>query len=176
MYTNILTEGKQLQNPAQKSCQEWTARADWDIVHRYAPAPPKGDSRTGPAPQEASMTKSTLDRPVSLPPASDPLGQEEKRRAAAASVSAAVLLTALKLATGLATNSLGVLSEAAHSALDLMAAGMTYTAVRIAAFLPDSGHPYGHGKVENLSALVETLLLIITCVWITREAVDRLFF
>lgn len=102
--------------------------------------------------------------------------EEEKRKAASASVLAAVLLTALKLVVGLATNSLGVLSEALHSALDLLAAGMTYAAVRIAAFPPDSGHNYGHGKIENLSALVETVLLMTTCVWITWEAVDRLFF
>ena len=105
-----------------------------------------------------------------------PSPEEEKRKAAAASVGAAVLLTVLKLGVGIATNSLGVLSEALHSALDLLAAGMTYAAVRIAAFPPDSGHNYGHGKIENLSALVETVLLIATCVWITREAVDRLFF
>ncbi|MCC8193382.1 MAG: cation diffusion facilitator family transporter, partial [Deltaproteobacteria bacterium] len=102
--------------------------------------------------------------------------EEEKRNAAMASIAAAVLLTTLKLGVGLATNSLGVLSEAAHSALDLMAAGMTYAAVRIAAFPPDPGHPYGHGKIENLSALVETVLLMATCAWITWEAVDRLFF
>lgn len=102
--------------------------------------------------------------------------EEEKRKAAASSVAAAVLLTVLKLAVGVATNSLGVLSEALHSALDLLAAGMTYAAVRIAAVPPDSGHNYGHGKMENLSALVETVLLLATCVWITREAVDRLLF
>lgn len=96
--------------------------------------------------------------------------------AAKSSIVAAVLLTVLKLGVGIATNSLGVLSEAAHSALDLMAAGMTFLAVKIAAVPADKGHPYGHGKIENLSALVETLLLLATCVWITREAVDRLFF
>lgn len=102
--------------------------------------------------------------------------EREKRSAAFASITAAVLLTVLKLAVGLATNSLGVLSEAAHSALDLLAAAMTYLAVRMAAFPPDTDHPYGHGKVENLSALVEALLLVVTCFWITGEAVDRLFF
>lgn len=102
--------------------------------------------------------------------------EQEKRAAAFASVTAAVLLTTLKLGVGLATNSLGVMSEAAHSALDLLAAGMTYMAVRMAAFPPDTGHPYGHGKVENLSALVEALLLVVACAWITIEAVDRLFF
>ena len=97
-------------------------------------------------------------------------------QAAGSSVLAAVLLTALKLVVGLATNSLGVLSEAAHSAFDLLAAGMTFVAVRIASAPPDGNHPYGHGKVENLSAFVETLLLLITCIWIIREAIDRLFF
>lgn len=104
------------------------------------------------------------------------IADREKRAAAVASITAAVLLTVMKLGVGLATNSLGVLSEAAHSALDLMAAAMTYFAVRYAAFPPDTSHPYGHGKIENLSALVETLLLLVTCVWIIWEAVDRLFF
>ena len=102
--------------------------------------------------------------------------EHEKRQAALASVTAAVLLTALKLVVGLTTNSLGILSEAAHSGLDLLAAAVTYLAVRYSAFPPDKGHPYGHGKMENLSALVETLLLFITCAWIIWEAVDRLFF
>jgi cation diffusion facilitator family transporter len=77
---------------------------------------------------------------------------------------------------GLSTNSLGILSEAAHSGLDLVAAGVTLFAVRLSAMPPDARHPYGHGKVENLSALAETLLLLATCVWIVYEAVDRLFF
>lgn len=102
--------------------------------------------------------------------------EQEKRAAALSSVLAAVLLTALKLVVGLATNSLGILSEAAHSALDLVAAGVTYFAVRLSAKPADARHPYGHGKVENLSALIETLLLLATCVWIVHEAVDRLFF
>ena len=114
--------------------------------------------------------------PANMASAETVPAEEAKRKAAMASITAAVLLTALKLGVGVATNSLGVLSEAAHSALDLMAAGMTYAAVRIAAFPPDTGHPYGHGKIENLSALVETLLLLVTCVWITWEAIDRLFF
>lgn len=100
----------------------------------------------------------------------------EKRSAALSSVLAAVLLTGLKLAVGLATNSLGILSEAAHSGLDLVAAGVTFYAVKLSAMPPDTRHPYGHGKVENLSALIETLLLLITCAWIVHEAVDRLFF
>lgn len=98
----------------------------------------------------------------------------EKHRAALASLAAAFALTALKLAVGLHTNSLGILSEALHSGLDLLAAGMTLMAVRISALPPDSRHPYGHGKIENLSALGETLLLFLTCIWVVYEGVQRL--
>lgn len=98
----------------------------------------------------------------------------EKHRAALASLVAAFVLTALKLAVGLHTNSLGILSEALHSGLDLLAAGMTLMAVRISALPPDSRHPYGHGKIENLSALAETLLLFLTCIWVAYEGIQRL--
>jgi cation diffusion facilitator family transporter len=98
----------------------------------------------------------------------------EKNAAALSSVFAALALTGMKLAAGIASGSLGILSEAAHSALDLVAAGVTYFAVRLSAQPPDRKHPFGHGKVENLSALVETLLLLATCAWIVNEAVDRL--
>src|SRR5690348_2015950 len=97
----------------------------------------------------------------------------EKSRAAAGSVAGAVGLTALKILVGVATGSLGILAEAAHSGLDLVAAVMTLIAVRISGRPADRSHPYGHGKVENLSALVETALLILTCVWIIRGAVQR---
>ncbi len=100
----------------------------------------------------------------------------EKRYAAGTSVIAALFLTSLKLVTGLATGSLGILAEAAHSALDLVAAVVTFLAVRFSDRPPDHEHTYGHGKIENLSALVETLLLIITCVWIISEAIRRIFF
>jgi cation diffusion facilitator family transporter len=74
------------------------------------------------------------------------------------------------------TGSLGILAEAAHSGLDLVAAIMTLLAIRISDRPADPEHNYGHGKVENLSALFETLLLLGTCVWIIYEAVQRLFF
>lgn len=77
---------------------------------------------------------------------------------------------------GLLTGSLGILAEAAHSALDLVAALMTLLAVRISARPPDREHLYGHGKVESLSALFETLLLVGTCAWIVWEAVRRLLY
>ncbi len=102
--------------------------------------------------------------------------EKEKQRAASSSVGAAVLLTAIKLVVGLLTGSLGILSEAAHSGLDLVAALVTFFSVRLSDRPPDPEHQYGHGKIENLSALVETLLLLITCGWILYEAIQRLFF
>jgi cation diffusion facilitator family transporter len=98
----------------------------------------------------------------------------EKSTAALNSVIAAVGLTVTKVFVGLITGSLGILAEAAHSGLDLIAAIMTFFAVRISDRPPDSTHRYGHGKVENLSALFETLLLLITCAWIIYEAIHRL--
>lgn len=92
------------------------------------------------------------------------------------SVIAAVLLTVTKLSVGYATNSLGILSEALHSGIDLIAAGMTLYAVRTAARPPDEAHMYGYEKVESLSALAETILLLVTVAWIVYEAVSRLFF
>ncbi len=100
--------------------------------------------------------------------------QREKTAAALSSVVAAVGLTSFKIIVGLLTNSLGILAEAAHSALDLVAALMTFFAVRIADRPPDREHPFGHGKMENVSALFETLLLLATSAWIIYEAVHRL--
>jgi cation diffusion facilitator family transporter len=102
--------------------------------------------------------------------------EREKQSAARTSLVAAIGLTALKLIVGLLTGSLGILAEAAHSGLDLVAAVMTFLAIRISGRPPDSTHLYGHGKVENLSALGETILLLLTCAWITWEAVRRLLF
>lgn len=98
----------------------------------------------------------------------------EKRRAAASSVIAAVGLTSFKIIVGLATRSLGILAEAAHSGLDLVAALMTLFAVQTSGKPADRNHLYGHGKVENLSALFETVLLLLTCAWIIYSAVQRL--
>jgi cation diffusion facilitator family transporter len=99
---------------------------------------------------------------------------KEKKRVAIISVFAAVFLTGFKLVIGLLTGSLGILSEALHSGLDLIAAVITYFSVRISDKPADKEHNYGHGKIENFSALVETLLLVITCGWIIYEAVGRL--
>jgi len=98
----------------------------------------------------------------------------EKRKVALSSVLAALALTATKLVVGLTTHSLGILSEALHSGFDLLAAGLTFLAVRVSGRPPDPEHQYGHGKVENLSALVQTFLLLLTCLGIVVEAVERL--
>jgi cation diffusion facilitator family transporter len=104
------------------------------------------------------------------------LPAREKQSVALISVLAAALLTALKLVVGVTTGSLGVLSEAAHSALDLVAAVVTYFSVRLSDKPADTGHPFGHGKVEHLSAFIQTTLLLVTCAWIILEAGRRLFF
>jgi cation diffusion facilitator family transporter len=106
----------------------------------------------------------------------NPAAEHGKHAAALSSVLAAVGLTGMKLAVGLVTGSLGILAEAAHSGLDLVAAVVTLFAVKISDKPADADHLYGHGKVENLSALIETLLLLLTCVWIIYEAVERIFF
>jgi cation diffusion facilitator family transporter len=104
------------------------------------------------------------------------LTRSEKRRAAASSVIAALGLTGMKLVVGLLSGSLGILAEAAHSGLDLVAAVVTLIAVSVSDRPADESHPYGHGKIENFSALIETALLFITCAWIIYEAVRRIFF
>ena len=98
----------------------------------------------------------------------------EKRTVALGSLLAAVAITLLKLVVGVTTRSLGILSEAAHSALDLVAAFITLLSVRVSDKPADAEHQYGHGKVENFSAFLETGLLLLTCVWIVWEAVRRL--
>ncbi len=102
--------------------------------------------------------------------------RSEKRGVAANSVLAALAITAGKIVVGITTGSLGILSEAAHSGLDLIAAVITYLSVSVSDKPADADHQYGHGKVENFSAFVETSLLLLTCAWIVYEAVRRLFF
>jgi cation diffusion facilitator family transporter len=100
----------------------------------------------------------------------------EKTGAALLSVFAACAMTFLKVITGILTGSLGMLSDAAHSGIDLLGAGLTFFSVRISGKPADEDHTYGHAKIENLSAFVETGLMVISCIWITYEAIDRIFF
>jgi cation diffusion facilitator family transporter len=108
--------------------------------------------------------------------ASTESANKKKSWAALTSVVAAVGLTTFKLIIGISTGSLGILAEAAHSGLDLLAALVTFLAVRMSGKAADDEHQYGHGKIENLSALFEAFLLLITCGWIISEAFQRLFF
>lgn len=102
--------------------------------------------------------------------------QREKRRVALNSVYAAAFITLAKIIVGATTQSLGILSEAAHSGLDFLAAIITFFSVRVSDRPADADHQYGHGKVENFSAFLETGLLLLTCIWIVYEAVKRLAF
>lgn len=120
-------------------------------------------------------TKSNSDLGA-VPPGLSPDAGHEKRRVALTSIGAALVLVSAKLGVGLTTGSLGLLAEAAHSGLDLVAAIITYFAVRFSDKPADAEHLYGHGKVENLSALIETALLLVTCGWIIYEGIERLWF
>jgi cation diffusion facilitator family transporter len=108
-------------------------------------------------------------------PTAGPTARSEKRAAAVLSVAAACVITALKLVVGLITGSLGMLSDAAHSGVDLIGAGLTLISVRVSDKPADENHPYGHGKVENLSGFVETFLMLASSVWIMAEAIVRIF-
>src|SRR5579862_3721038 len=105
-----------------------------------------------------------------------PEASHEKKVAALASIASAVVLVSLKIFLTVATHSLGVLSEALHSSLDLIAAIVTYLSVRVSDTPADERHPYGHGKFESFSAFLETGLLLVTAIYIIYEAFRRLFF
>jgi cation diffusion facilitator family transporter len=100
----------------------------------------------------------------------------EKRAVAQNSVWSAIAITTLKIVVGVSTGSLGILSEALHSGLDLVAAVITLLSVRVSDKPADAEHQYGHAKIENFSAFLETSLLLLTCAWIVWEAFKRLFF
>ena len=98
-----------------------------------------------------------------------------QRRTALVSIVAACVLIGLKLVSGIATGSLGLLSEAAHSGTDLIAALLTFVAVGVAVRPADPGHAYGHGKAEHLAALAEAAILVVLSLAIAWQALWRLF-
>jgi cation diffusion facilitator family transporter len=107
--------------------------------------------------------------------ASSTLGfSAEKRRVALHSMLAAAAMTVLKLAAGLLSGSLGVLSDAAHSGLDLVGAALTFFSVRVSDKPADEDHTYGHGKIENLSSFGEVILMAVSSGWIIWEAIQRM--
>jgi len=99
-----------------------------------------------------------------------------KRSAALFSVFAAAIVTLLKLLAGLLTGSLGMLSESAHSGIDLIASAITLFSVQVADRPADEDHNYGHGKIESLSAFVETVIMLASCVWLVTEAIRRIVY
>jgi cation diffusion facilitator family transporter len=116
------------------------------------------------------------DPPANQPSHTDHRASREKRLAALGSVGSGVALVCLKVFLAVVTGSLGILSEALHSILDLVAAVITYLSIRVADKPADAQHLYGHGKVESFSAFVETGLLLLTAVYIIWEAFQRLLF
>src|SRR5664280_3511687 len=84
------------------------------------------------------------------------------------------LLILMKLAVGIISGSVSILSEAIHSSMDLIAAIIAFFSVRVSDNPPDSRHPYGHGKIENISGVIEALLIFIAAIWIIVEAAKKL--
>lgn len=119
-----------------------------------------GTAPTSPVPSQPALTVSE--------------SSAAKRRVARQSMIAAGAMTVLKLAAGLLSGSLGVLSDAAHSGLDLVGAALTFFSVQVSDKPADEDHTYGHGKVENLSAFCEAILMALSCAWIIWEALNRI--
>ena len=97
-----------------------------------------------------------------------------KTKIARLSVASNSLLIVLKLAVGILSGSVSIISEAIHSSMDLLAAIIAFFAVKFSDVPPDSKHPYGHGKVENISGVIEALLILVASVWIIAEAIKKL--
>jgi cation diffusion facilitator family transporter len=114
------------------------------------------------------MSPTAMHEPAHLEP------HAAKRSAAIFSVLAAGIVTLLKFLTGVFTGSLGMLSEAAHSSIDLIASAITLFSVQVSDRPADEDHNYGHGKIESLSAFVETGIMLASCVWIVYEAIHRI--
>jgi cation diffusion facilitator family transporter len=98
----------------------------------------------------------------------------KKTKIASFSILSNTFLIVLKVTAGLISGSVSVISEAIHSGLDLLAAIIAYFSVRISDVPPDERHPYGHGKFENVSGVIEALLIFIAAIWISIEAIEKL--
>lgn len=123
------------------------------------------------------MTSAASSSRAAEPPAPDLAAiSAEKRRVAWLSMTAAAVMTLLKLAAGLLSGSLGVLSDSAHSGLDLACSALTFFSVTVSDRPADEDHTYGHGKIENFSAFGEAGLMVVSCVWIVFEAIQRIFY
>ncbi|MGR9071285.1 cation diffusion facilitator family transporter, partial [Klebsiella quasipneumoniae] len=97
-----------------------------------------------------------------------------KTRAALVSVCSNITLIIMKIFAGILSGSVSIISEAIHSAMDLVAALIALVAVRKSDIPPDQRHPYGHDKIENVSGVIEALLILLAAGWIIFEAVGKL--
>lgn len=97
-----------------------------------------------------------------------------KVKVARLSILSNTLLIIMKLVVGLISGSVSIMSETIHSSMDLIAAIIAFFSVKVSDNPPDSRHPYGHGKVENISGVIEALLIFIAAIWIIIEAVKKL--
>lgn len=97
-----------------------------------------------------------------------------KIRVARLSIISNTFLIILKITAGILSGSVSIISEAIHSSMDLMAAGIAFFSVRISDNPPDTRHPYGHGKIENISGVIEAILIFIAAIWIIAEAIKKL--
>lgn len=100
--------------------------------------------------------------------------QRKKINTARLSIFSNTFLILVKLFAGILSGSVSIISEAIHSSMDLMAAVIAFFSVRISALPPDKKHPYGHGKFENISGVVEAFLIFVAAGWIIYEAVKKL--
>ncbi len=100
--------------------------------------------------------------------------KDDKSKVAALSIFSNITLVIFKLIAGILTNSVSIISEAIHSALDLLAAIIAFTSVRISGRPPDEDHRYGHGKIENISGTIEALLIFVAAIWILYEAYEKI--
>lgn len=98
----------------------------------------------------------------------------KKTRIASVSIASNTLLILLKIIAGILSNSVSVISEAIHSGLDLLASIIAYFSVKVSDLPPDERHPYGHGKFENVSGVIEALLIFIAAIWISYEAIKKI--
>ena len=99
---------------------------------------------------------------------------DEKIRTASLSIISNTCLITMKLIVGIITGSVSILSEAIHSTMDLIAAIISFFSVKISAKPADAEHPYGHGKFENVSGVIESLLIFVASLWIIIEAVKKI--
>ena len=97
-----------------------------------------------------------------------------KAKVARLSIVSNTFLIILKVIAGLISGSVSIISEAIHSLMDLIAALIAFFSVSISDNPPDSRHPYGHGKVENISGVIEAILIFVAAIWIIVEAVKKI--